>query len=104
MRYLILFLLAAVTGGISYIFRNQGNWFVNNLGPNLSAGFLTTLAILFFIERGIERKRKEESRRIAVVAHREIGRSLQRICDLFASMLKASASSPFATVPRSFEE
>lgn len=104
MRYAVLVGLALITGGATYLFRDKGYWAVNNLGANLAAGFLGTLATLFFIERSIERRRQQERSRLAQLALRQLRASLVRIVTLFSNMIKASAAKPFETPPRSLEE
>src|SRR5579859_3587033 len=104
MRYVILLALAATTAGIGYLLRDKGYWFVNNLAGNLAAGFLGTLAVLFFIERAIDKKRQQERTRLAGLALREMQVSVQKIVNLFAEMIKASASKPFLSLPTSLDE
>jgi len=104
MRYAILLILALVSGGIGYFFRDAGYWLVNNLAGNLSAGFLGSVAILFFIERSIERKRQQERDRLSVLALRQIRSSLQGIVDLFSDMLKASTQAAVTSLPESLHE
>jgi hypothetical protein len=72
MRFVILIVLAVATCAIAYILRGRGYWLVDNLGGNLAAGFLGTLATLFFIERAIEKKRQQERTRLGVLALRQI--------------------------------
>lgn len=104
MRYVILLVLALTAGFLGFFLRDRGYWFVDNLAGNLAAGFLGSLAVLFFIERSIENKRQEERTRLATLAFRQIQLSLQRIVDLFADMLKASSSKPLISLPASLPE
>jgi hypothetical protein len=104
MRYAILLILAVATCGIAYFLRGRGYWLVDNLGGNLAAGFLGSLATLFFIERAIENKRQQERVRLAGLAHRQMQASLQRIVLLFAEMIKASAPKPLCSLPSSLQE
>lgn len=104
MRYAVLVLLALITGGATYLLRDKGYWAVNNLGANLAAGFLGSLATLFFIERSIERRRQQERSRLAQLALRQLRVSLVRIVTLFSNMIKASAAKPFETPPGSLED
>jgi hypothetical protein len=103
-RYVILLALAVVTGSLAYLLRGKGYWLVDNLGGNLAAGFLGSLAVLFFIERAIENKRKQERMRLAALALSQMWLSLQRIVILFAEMLKASAPKPLSSLPSSLQE
>lgn len=104
MRYLILLILAITTCVIGYFLRDKGYWLVDNLSGNLPAGFLGSLAILFFVERAIEKKRQQERTRIAGLALRQIRLPLQKIVILFAEMIKASAPKPFCSLPASLHE
>jgi len=104
MRYAILLTLALVAASLGYLLRDRGYWFVDNLAGNLAAGFLGALAVLFFIERGIENKWRDERTRLAALGFRQMHSSLQTIVDLLAQMLKASAPRPLTSLPASLHE
>src|SRR5437773_154708 len=97
-------LLAVSTGGIAYCLRDADYWVVDNLGGNLAAGFVGTLAVLFFIEKAIEKKRQEERTRFARLAVRRIASSVQGFVNLFSTMIKASAPATICSLPPSLND
>src|SRR6266487_178362 len=104
MRYLILLTLSVTTAGTGYFLRDKDYWLIDNLAGNLAAGFLGSLAVLFFIERAIDKKREEERNRLAALAVPKLQASLQRIVGLLADMIKASAPHPICSLPTSLGE
>jgi len=103
MRYRVIALLAIVTGLVAYRWRGE-SWLVDAYMANLSATFIGTIVLLFFIDRAVEHAREKERLRIERIALEQARLPLIYLLGLFSDMLKASAPTRIDKPPGTLDE
>jgi hypothetical protein len=71
---------------------------------NISAGFFTSAAILFFIDRAIEQRDEAIRKRLSALAARRMESPLYQVIGMFHAMISAAAPTPLTPRPTSCAE
>jgi hypothetical protein len=105
---ILLLVLAAVTlvvsfGADLYWDGKRGAYWIGYLS-NVSAGFLTSAAILFFVDRAIEQREEAIRKRLTALVARRIESPLYRGITMFHAMIAAAAPTPLAPQPTTCSE
>jgi hypothetical protein len=87
----------------SAAFCETGWWVADAFAANLSAGLLGALLTVSLVDRAAERRTTAERKRVERLGFVRIRRTVNRVVDLLATMIKA-ATCDLSDAPRSVEE
>lgn len=99
--YLLLIGLIIIFSGFSFVYRDER---VSTYLSNIAAGVVSSLIIIFLVDRIIERNREMDRRRVAGIALQRLRYPILWQMNLLCNIYKAAAQSKPTPLPTTFED